>query len=108
MPPGRVAVHAARPGQASPLSQRSRKSSRPQRRRRTRSPRNGDGALVPTPIQSWFSEQRFANPNHWNQAFLFEVREDVDVDVLEQALGHVVAHHDAFRLRLPGTARSGR
>ena len=29
-------------------------------------------------------------------------RADVDVDVLEQALGHVVAHHDALRLRFAG------
>ena len=63
-------------------------------------PEEWDGALVPTPIQSWFFEQPFANPHYWNQAFLFEVREDVDVDVLEQALGHVVARHDALRLRM--------
>ena len=60
----------------------------------------GTAPLAPTPIQSWFFEQRFADPHHWNQAFLFEVRADVDVDVLEQALGHVVARHDALRLRV--------
>ena len=65
-------------------------------------PEAGQGTMAPTPIQSWFLERRFANPHHWNQAFLFEVPAGIDVDALQQALGHVVAHHDALRLRLAG------
>jgi amino acid adenylation domain-containing protein/non-ribosomal peptide synthase protein (TIGR01720 family) len=60
------------------------------------------GSMAPTPIQSWFFEQRFANPHHWNQAFLFEIPSGVDVDALQQALDHVVAHHEALRLRVAG------
>ena len=60
------------------------------------------GPVRPTPIQSWFFEQRFANPHHWNQAFLFEIAADVDLDALQQALDEVVAHHDALRLRVAG------
>jgi amino acid adenylation domain-containing protein/non-ribosomal peptide synthase protein (TIGR01720 family) len=65
-------------------------------------PEPDDGPVEPTPIQSWFLERRFDNPNHWNQAFLFEVPARLDVDALQVALGHVVAHHDALRLRLAG------
>ena len=104
MPPGRAAVHAARPGQAS--HSRSARGSR--RARGAVDARGARGTATapwcPTPIQRWFFEQPFANPHHWNQAFLFEVRADVDVDVLEQALGHVVARHDALRLRMAGNS----
>ncbi len=58
------------------------------------------GPMHPTPIQSWFFEQRFADPNHWNQAFLLELPAAIDLDQLQQALALVVAHHDALRLRL--------
>jgi amino acid adenylation domain-containing protein/non-ribosomal peptide synthase protein (TIGR01720 family) len=58
------------------------------------------GPMTPTPIQSWFFEQRFADASHWNQAFLLETPPDIDVDSLQQALGHVMAHHDALRMRV--------
>jgi len=56
----------------------------------------------PTPIQSWFLEQCFADAHHWNQTFLFEIPSEVDVEALQGALDHVVAHHDALRLRVVG------
>ena len=62
----------------------------------------GEGEMAPTPIQSWFFERRFANPHHWNQAFLFEVTSRIDLRALQQALDGVVAHHDALRLRVMG------
>ena len=65
-------------------------------------PEPDGGPVAPTPIQRWFFEQRFADPDYWNQAFLLEIPEDVDVEALEQALGQVVAHHDALRLRVVG------
>ena len=58
------------------------------------------GPVALTPIQSWFFEQRFADPNYWNQAFLLVVPPGLDVESLEQALGLVVAHHDALRMRV--------
>jgi amino acid adenylation domain-containing protein/non-ribosomal peptide synthase protein (TIGR01720 family) len=63
-------------------------------------PEPAQGSMTPTPIQSWFFEQRFANPHHWNQAFLFEIPSGTDLDALHRALDHVVAHHDALRLRV--------
>ena len=62
------------------------------------------GPLVPTPIHRWFLEQRFADADHWNQAFLFEVPAGIDVETLERALGHVAARHDALGLRVTRTS----
>jgi amino acid adenylation domain-containing protein/non-ribosomal peptide synthase protein (TIGR01720 family) len=58
------------------------------------------GPVIATPIQRWWMEQRFASPHHWNQAVFFEVRERLDAPALEAALGAILAHHDALRLRL--------
>ena len=56
------------------------------------------GVVPLTPIQHWFFEQELEHPDHWNQSFVFEVPPNLDVDVLEEALQHVVVHHDALRL----------
>jgi len=58
------------------------------------------GTVPLTPIERWFLEQDIAERDHWNQAFLFELSADVDLAVLEQALHHVIRHHDTLRLRL--------
>jgi non-ribosomal peptide synthase protein (TIGR01720 family) len=52
-----------------------------------------------TPIQRWFFEQNLAEPQHWNTSILLEVAPSLDPGALEQALQHVLAHHDALRLR---------
>lgn len=57
------------------------------------------GAVPLTPIQQWFFEQRFTDAHHWNQAFMFEVPAHFDPAAFEVALGHVMRHHDALRLR---------
>jgi len=56
----------------------------------------GDAPL--TPIQRWFFEQNFANPNYWNQALLLDVNTSLDVPLLEKAFHFLVSHHDALRL----------
>ncbi|HSG40964.1 MAG TPA: amino acid adenylation domain-containing protein, partial [Thermoanaerobaculia bacterium] len=56
------------------------------------------GDLPPTPIQRWFYQQDPADPHHFNQAMLVEVREALDPQRLERALAAVLAHHDALRL----------
>jgi amino acid adenylation domain-containing protein/non-ribosomal peptide synthase protein (TIGR01720 family) len=57
------------------------------------------GTVPLTPIQHWFFEQRLPNPHHWNQALLLEVRRALDPHLLEQAVEHLLVHHDALRLR---------
>jgi amino acid adenylation domain-containing protein/non-ribosomal peptide synthase protein (TIGR01720 family) len=57
------------------------------------------GPLPLTPIQHWFFEQQFADPQHWNQAILLEVRQPLDPALLEKVVQRLLAHHDALRLR---------
>ncbi|WP_240196908.1 condensation domain-containing protein, partial [Nonomuraea lactucae] len=58
------------------------------------------GPVPLTPIQHWFTRQDIADRDHWNWAGLFEVRAGTDSRVLAQAVGTLVEHHDALRLRL--------
>jgi amino acid adenylation domain-containing protein/non-ribosomal peptide synthase protein (TIGR01720 family) len=55
-----------------------------------------------TPIQCWFLEQASPEPHHDNQAVLLELRERPNVHALEAAIGQLIEHHDALRLRLVG------
>ncbi len=57
------------------------------------------GEVELTPIQRWFFEQRFADPHHWNQSVLLRTEETLDLAVLEGAVRHLLAHHDALRMR---------
>jgi non-ribosomal peptide synthase protein (TIGR01720 family) len=57
------------------------------------------GAAPLTPIQHWFFEQGFADAHHYNQEVLFEVPQSLDPLLIEQAVQHLLAHHDALRLR---------
>jgi amino acid adenylation domain-containing protein/non-ribosomal peptide synthase protein (TIGR01720 family) len=57
------------------------------------------GELPLTPIQHWFFEQNLPEPHHWNQAILLEVRQALDASLLKQAVGRLLSHHDALRLR---------
>jgi amino acid adenylation domain-containing protein/non-ribosomal peptide synthase protein (TIGR01720 family) len=56
--------------------------------------------IVPlTPIQHWFFEQRFADQHHWNQAVMLELREALDLALLEHAVAQLLAQHPSLRLR---------
>ncbi len=56
----------------------------------------GDAPL--TPIQHWFFGTQPANPHHFNQSMLLELRSDVDETALEAALAALLAQHDALRM----------
>jgi non-ribosomal peptide synthase protein (TIGR01720 family) len=58
-----------------------------------------EGELPLTPIQHWFFEQNLVDAHHWNQTVLLEVRQSLDPVLLEQAVQHLLIHHDALRLR---------
>lgn len=55
------------------------------------------GDISLTPIQHWFFEQQFAEPQHWNQALLLKTPA-LDHGHLQRAAQAVVQHHDALRL----------
>ena len=57
------------------------------------------GPVELTPIQRWFFDQYLASPEHFNQAVLLQVDERLDAAVLQEAVAHLVDHHDALRLR---------
>ena len=57
------------------------------------------GEVLLTPIASWFFEHDLTDRQHWNQAFVLAVAEPVERELLEDALGALIEHHDALRLR---------
>jgi amino acid adenylation domain-containing protein/non-ribosomal peptide synthase protein (TIGR01720 family)/FkbM family methyltransferase len=57
------------------------------------------GPVPLTPIQRWFLAQEPVDPHHFNQAVLLEVHAPLAVGHLATALGALLAHHDALRLR---------
>ncbi|NEP60516.1 MAG: amino acid adenylation domain-containing protein, partial [Symploca sp. SIO2G7] len=61
------------------------------------------GVVFLTPIQKWFFEQNLPAPHHFNQAVLLEVRQAINLALLEKALQHLLLHHDALRLRFEQT-----
>ncbi|MFJ4525759.1 condensation domain-containing protein, partial [Streptomyces sp. NPDC088810] len=53
-----------------------------------------------TPSQHWFLSQDLPRRQHWNDAsFLLALQRPLDPAVLGRALGRVLEHHDALRLR---------
>ncbi|HEU5476172.1 MAG TPA: non-ribosomal peptide synthase/polyketide synthase [Actinophytocola sp.] len=60
-------------------------------------PVTGDVPL--TPIQHWFFESQTTHPEHFNQSILTELERGVDLAAVRSALGAVLAHHDALRMR---------
>jgi non-ribosomal peptide synthase protein (TIGR01720 family) len=60
------------------------------------------GELPLTPVQRWFFEHDFADPDHWNQALLLQPKQPLGLALLRSAVHHILAHHDALRLRFNG------
>jgi amino acid adenylation domain-containing protein/non-ribosomal peptide synthase protein (TIGR01720 family) len=61
------------------------------------------GTLPLTPIQHRFFEQVQTHPHHWNQAVLLKLNQPLNLALLEQAVFHLLSHHDALRLRFEQT-----
>ncbi len=66
-----------------------------------------EGDVPLTPPQRWFLDQELHGQDYWNQAMVFAVNHDLDPEKLELALGAVLDHHDAFRLRLARAPEGG-
>jgi len=56
------------------------------------------GEVPLTPIQHWFFEQQLAAPHHFNQAVLLDC-DGLTPELVTEALGALLRHHDALRLR---------
>ncbi len=52
-----------------------------------------------TPVQRWFFEQDVPAPQYFGQSVTVELSGSPDPGVLEAALGALLAHHDALRMR---------
>jgi amino acid adenylation domain-containing protein/non-ribosomal peptide synthase protein (TIGR01720 family) len=57
------------------------------------------GAVPLTPIQHSFFAQKLPEAHHWNQSLLLKLQQDIEPNILQQAIQHLLAHHDALRLR---------
>ncbi|WP_336777193.1 amino acid adenylation domain-containing protein [Pantoea sp. USHLN256] len=49
------------------------------------------------PIQQWFFEQNFAQPHHWNQAFMLRLPDGLRAEQLQSALHQLSRQHDMLR-----------
>ncbi|AFZ30325.1 amino acid adenylation domain protein [Gloeocapsa sp. PCC 7428] len=61
-------------------------------------------AVPLTPIQHSFFAQNLPEAHHWNQSLLLELQQDIEPNILQQAIQCLLAHHDALRLRFRPTA----
>ncbi|MER7862376.1 amino acid adenylation domain-containing protein [Amycolatopsis japonica] len=61
--------------------------------------RPSGSSVTLTAIQNWFFDQEFADPDHFNQARIYELTTDADTAVVLAATSRVVARHEAFRTR---------
>jgi non-ribosomal peptide synthase protein (TIGR01720 family) len=50
-------------------------------------------------IQDWFFNLNMIDAHQWNITTLLEVRQAIDPALLKRVVGHLVAYHDALRLR---------
>ena len=57
------------------------------------------GAFELTPIQHWYLDDEPVQGHHFNQSMLMRPSGILAAPLLEQALGCLLAHHDALRLR---------
>jgi hypothetical protein len=62
------------------------------------------GEVKLTPIQQWYFERELKQPEHFNQAVMLEVRDSLDAALLKQAVGELIRHHDALRMRFTRSA----
>ncbi|MEH1814615.1 MAG: amino acid adenylation domain-containing protein [Nostoc sp.] len=65
------------------------------------------GSVPLTPIQRWFFDQELLDAHHWNQAILFTVPQSLNPALLEQAVHHLLLHHDALRMRFSWDEQAG-
>ena len=58
------------------------------------------GSVPLTPIQRWFFEQEFRDPEKWNITIVMEAQEHLEPTMVEQAFRCLLRQHDVLRLQL--------
>ena len=56
------------------------------------------GEVNITPIQKWFFEQKFAEPQHFNQSVTLFCKERLEENILHDLFKKLLEHHDALRM----------
>ena len=56
------------------------------------------GEVPLTPVQKWFFSENFSEAHHWNQSVLLESNQPLKPELIQQALGYLLEHHDGLRL----------
>jgi amino acid adenylation domain-containing protein/non-ribosomal peptide synthase protein (TIGR01720 family) len=62
------------------------------------------GEVILTPVQHWFFEQNFVQPQHWNQSLWLDVPVHTRHDILQRALDYMPKQHDMLRARYQVTS----
>ncbi|MCK4258429.1 MAG: amino acid adenylation domain-containing protein [Halanaerobiales bacterium] len=57
------------------------------------------GEVILTPIQLWLFESQLKHLQYWNQANMFKLAENVDLQLLEDVIRELIYHHDALRMK---------
>jgi surfactin family lipopeptide synthetase A len=65
-----------------------------------------EGQKCPAPIESWFFNQHFANPNFYNQSVLLHWNGKADAGLLTTAFEKLVEHHDGLRINYDPAAQT--
>ncbi|MGZ5008933.1 MAG: amino acid adenylation domain-containing protein [Methylobacter sp.] len=60
---------------------------------------NDNDAILLSPVQHWFFEQKIAQPQYWNQAVLLRSKQTLPANLLEKALQSLQSHHACLRYR---------
>ncbi|MCH9647872.1 MAG: amino acid adenylation domain-containing protein [Deltaproteobacteria bacterium] len=58
------------------------------------------GPVPLTPLQTWFTERCGPHPSHWNLGLWCSAESCLEQQLLERAVRHLIARHEALRLRL--------
>jgi non-ribosomal peptide synthase protein (TIGR01720 family) len=61
-----------------------------------------------TPAQHWFFGLVLERPQHWNQAVTLDIPLHWTFEIVSRAMGQIVEHHDALRLRFARVGRTWR
>ncbi len=57
------------------------------------------GVAPLTPIQKYFFENDFEEPNHWNQSIFLKVNETLDEKIFKETVTEIIKHHDELRAK---------